>query len=455
VTRVITEQIHSIGTVNDTLVVCGEAPSQQVDFHYIVIPSLAYDRDRKDHTNPEETALSILDAVHSVWKEGADLYHIHNPTLGKNKDFINIIKAFLSMNMKLLLQIHDFSEDGRPGNYLYEEYPANCHYAVLNSRDYAILRESGAKEEGLHLLPNPVPVRPLSVQNTDHEAIVLYPVRAIRRKNIGEAVLLSLFLSDIEKVGITLEPTGELDVKSYRDWQSFVRREDLRVSFRLGIDHTFEWVLERTRCMITTSIKEGFGFSFLEPWTGGKMLFGRLLSDICIDFKQRGVDLGHLYTRIAVPFHLFDFSLFRNKWIKCYVQKMNRYGLPVTKDDASTFFQSLLINDTLDFAFLSEELQKQVILQILEKKKNKKIMLDLNLFLENINDFDGSDSIIERNRRVVGEQYSMQKNRARLLDIYQRVVHTKVGHAIDNKSLLRAFNAPEKSHLLLCDAAYE
>jgi hypothetical protein len=46
------------------------------------------------------------------------------------------------------------------------------------------------------------------------------------------------------------------------------------------------------RTVLTTSLKEGFGFSFLEPWTAGIPVAGRRLEAVCLDFEDEGVALS-------------------------------------------------------------------------------------------------------------------------------------------------------------------
>ena len=54
VTRVIDEQIQAIGDVHDVLVITGEAPTAAVPFPVEVIPSLSYDRDRREGTGADD-----------------------------------------------------------------------------------------------------------------------------------------------------------------------------------------------------------------------------------------------------------------------------------------------------------------------------------------------------------------------------------------------------------------
>jgi glycosyltransferase involved in cell wall biosynthesis len=454
VSRVIAQQIRSLGDDVQVLVVLGEPPPQNPPFPFSVVSQIAYDRDRKTRVRPKIIADEIMKRVKSHWKGEADLFHFHNPTLGKNRELISAIKMLQYSGQRLLLQIHDFAEDGRPLNYCEEQYPADCHYAVLNKRDYRILLRSGLKPEGLHLLPNPVVPPTGEVPQKKRKEFVLYPVRAIRRKNIGEAVFLSLFLRDNERVGVTLEPTASVDCKSYDDWRIFVKEKKLNVRFGLGIESSFEEVLGLTRCMITTSIKEGFGYCFLEPWTCRRMLFGRLIKDICSDFTGNGIDLGHLYERIAVPLSCIDADGFFSIWKRCYKERLLKYGLDASASEIEKGLQSLAPDGSIDFGLLSERYQREALIELLKNRKVRKKILDLNPFLIGFSSITGTGDIILRNRSVVEERYSLENCKMRLLDIYGKVTGSEVSHSIDKRVVLEAFNTPDKSHLLLCDSAY-
>jgi glycosyltransferase involved in cell wall biosynthesis len=478
VTRVIGEQVEAIKDVHQALVVVGEKSPSKTSFPVAVIPSIGYDRDRNDVRTAAESAKAILGAARAHWGSDAGLYHVHNPTLGKNRDFLGVLRELQVRGARLLLQIHDFAEDGRPQNYTGEPYPEDCHYAVINSRDLRILQWAGLKEEGVHLIPNAVKPPPqgdretagLGIQAGDGVAVaggipagvglaggdlLLYPVRAIRRKNIGEAVLLSLFLPEGVEVGITLEPTGALDVRSYRAWMDFVSRERLPVRFRLGVTGAFERVLGRARCILTTSIKEGFGLAFLESWMGGRPLVGRLLPDICGDFVDAGLELGHLYTKLSVPLQYVDSGRFFTLWRRCFTERLARYGLEAGSD-AEGFEEGIRSAGSVDFGMLNEELQRQVINCLLGPgaPAAKDELLRLNPGLDTIATAERVRDLIPRNRAVVSRVYSVERNRERLLETYERVCSVTPTHSIRRDALLRAFNRPEAGHLLLCEQSY-
>ena len=52
--------------------------------------------------------------------------------------------------------------------------------------------------------------------------------------------------------------------------------------------------------VITTSVLEGFGFAYLEPWILEKPVIGRSIPSITPDFQTKGMKLGHLYTALVV-----------------------------------------------------------------------------------------------------------------------------------------------------------
>ena len=454
VTRVIEEQIDAIHDAHEVLVITGEAPAARTPFPVEVVPSLSYDRDREEGTGARESALAILSMVKSHWGSEADLFHVHNPTLGKSRDFVNVLKELQNRGIRLLLQIHDFAEDGRPQNYTGESYPENCHYAVINSRDHDLLKRAGLGNRGLHLIPNAV--RPLPVANHgDEQDLILYPVRAIRRKNIGEALLLSLFIAEKRRIAVTLEPTGALDVRSYKSWMSFSEQEGLPVYFGLGMTERFEHLFARARCILTTSIKEGFGLAFLESWMGNRPLVGRLLPDICADFIHRGLKLDHLYTKLSVPLKLFDFGRFCEKWERCYRQRLGRYGLEIDEKVIKEYLEGIQLRESVDFGELCEDLQMQVIRAVKASSGDRDTLMELNPFLnEGCTAGDWND-LITYNREIIARDYSVQRNRERLLKMYKEVSEFTPKQRIRGDVLLHIFNTPGASHLLLCDQSYD
>ena len=165
--------------------------------------------DDSDAPSPEILNERLEAAATSSLGCRPDIWHFHNHSLGKNCALSQAVYLLATRGWRMLLQIHDFPEDGRPSNYrrllrqvgegnptvLGERlYPqaGHVHYATLNGRDHDFLCRAGADANRVHLLPNAVsmPTVAGSIQGAG-DRLFLYPTRAIRRKNLGEFLLWS------------------------------------------------------------------------------------------------------------------------------------------------------------------------------------------------------------------------------------------------------------------------
>jgi hypothetical protein len=410
------------------------------------IPELGYSSDYKGSFDPQNVAQAIIKAIRSRFNGPCDVLHVHNPTLAKNRQFLRILKSLQDSDVQLFLQIHDFAEDGRPFAYFAEEYPANCHYGVINSRDYEILIKAGLKKNGLHRLENPVDL--YDARRLDQTPTVLYPIRAIRRKNIGEAVLLSLFFKNGQTLAITLPPNSPADMQSYESWKAFVKDQNLNVVFDKGLSHDFRTMVLSAASLVTTSITEGFGFSFLEPWIFGKFLWGRKLPEICRDFEMNGVQLKHLYAGLFVPLEWIDFLRFKNKWVTCVLNASTLFNFNIDQTRIRNAFDAISQDGTIDYGLLDEFSQKKVILQLAHYRKNREKLIRLNPFLSDPGKIAGKNALISENQAVIRQRYNPTLYRQRLGKVYHRVGSTAVKHRIDKTVLISEFFNLEKFSLL-------
>lgn len=439
VTSVLKQQVLSIRNECETLVLAGEPPDGPFPAKVVHIPQLAYS-DRIDlHVDPKETAARITRSIEAHFNGRCDVLHIHNPTLAKNDEFLNILGCLQERGLRLFLQIHDLAEDGRPGVYFSEDYPADCHYGVINSRDYRLLLNAGLKPEGLHLLPNAVPAPPVDVtapMAKTANPYVLYPIRAIRRKNIGEAILVSLFFKQSETLAITLPPNSPADIKSYNDWKQFVKRLDLKVMFELGLEHDFDALIQSAKYMITTSISEGFGFSFLEPWLHDRFLWGRKLADICRDFETNGLNLDHMYTGLVVPVDWVESRQFQKQWQRCVAETCRQFDFEIETHRLSEAFEVMTGSGSIDFSILNEHYQKKIIARLTENPSHLNDLEKCNPQLAVLGDEYNDSDIIQNNKRVVRQHYDLAQYRRKLLNIYHKVIEKTVNQQIDKKILL-------------------
>lgn len=448
VTTVLRQQVEAMQSDAEVLVLTGETAASNFPAQAVAIPGLGYDQPDDASISPQAVARSVISAIQKRWHNSRPVIHVHNPTIAKNKRFLSILKILREKKFNLFLQIHDFAEDGRPFAYFSEEYVPNVHYGVINSRDYRALLDAGLKKEGLHKIPNMIDPPVFDQKASGRQTHILYPVRAIRRKNIGEAILLTLFFNPPIPLLITLPPNSPADFVSYNGWKDFVARHDLNVRFEVGLDQDFTALIRSSRCLITTSITEGFGFSFLEPWLFGKMLWGRLLPDICDDFVQNGVDLKHLYTRLLVPVDWCGRQKLIQKLKAGFIENRERFNYFLRDDEIESALETLSQKSCIDFGMLDETLQKQVIVQLLADMKHRMLLMKLNPFLVRPAFVKAKTALIERNRNAVLMSYNREKYRERLLEVYRQISQTAVAHRIDKQTLLSSFFKPDSFSLL-------
>lgn len=269
---------------------------------------------KKIDWDSEDHASMLHDAV-----RGSDAVVIENPTLGKYPGLTRSFKKLAeSSGMKVIYRIHDLVDD-RPEYYdaFYELFPAlgseyprsdNVSFLALTNNDKARLENKGLDD--VHVLANPVIPEELMPRESDDlrerlveddvigqdETMLTYPVRVLPRKNIEEA----LFMSSLIEGGRLVVSLGH-----ERGYQGMLERfaEDFNIPYSFGeasryiTDEKFSIgdLLGASDYVMTTSIREGFGFAFIEPWMADTPVMGRDIPQVTEDFKQNGVLLDHLY----------------------------------------------------------------------------------------------------------------------------------------------------------------
>ncbi len=448
VTTVIRQQANAVKNDCDVLAISGEPPPTPFPIPFVHIPELGYDRTKGKKVSSEDLATSVLDALIKKWPDGCDVLHVHNPTLVKNSCLIKALEIIQEKGIRLLLQIHDFAEDGRPLFYSHLPYPADCHYAVINSRDYRILEKSGLNAKGLHHIPNFIEPLPANPHRQMAGKRVLYPVRAIRRKNIGEAILLSLFFTHHEKLCISLPPASPVDQMAYLDWKRFVTAHRLNIEFDTGLTFTYPEQIASSSYVLTTSINEGFGFSFLEPWTAEKLLWGRKISGICRDFEQNHIILNHLYEQIQVPLVWIGRERFYEKWAASMIKAYAIFKLQLHQKQIERSFEQIIENDRVDFGQLDEIFQQEIISRLCTQKSDSRQLINLNPFLSNPGQVADTARLIDINNQTVRKCYGKSASQKRLLSIYAHVATHSITHCIDKKILLKTFLSQSRFRLL-------
>lgn len=343
-----------------------------------------------------------------TWCKIDDLLHVHNLNLGKNPLVTLALSEMAHVGFKVLNHAHDFAED-RPDNMnllkhvlnrlsdrdlkevLYPAVP-NYQYATLNSFDLNRLKKAGIPESRVYLLPNPVVFNELHTSDFFEEMrneiiatlglapskqIITYPVRVIRRKNIGEFILLAALYSDKANWVVTQPPKNPVEKEQYDKWKEFCKQEQINVTWEAGNKVDFEKLIRVSDFCFTTSIQEGFGMVYMEPWLMNTPVIGRDIKMVTKDLKSAGMEFPLLYKR-------------------------------------------LIVSDNKEIYELNFDEQTRVIREYLNDSSGKEHLIKQNIFLKGLLDLP-SEILIKRNKEVILKQFSLDNYSKRLNEIYQKL----------------------------------
>ncbi len=426
------------------------------------VPSLDYDEERAgDDLQPAALAgqlIEVLDALQFAPRK--TVLHVHNHAIGKNASLPGAVSRLAERGYATLLQLHDFVEDFRPANFrrladaltggghatswhvsLYPQAP-HIHYIVLNGRDHRILTSAGVDAGRLHLLPNPVVEpedapsrREARVRLAEKLAVppeacfVLYPVRCIRRKNVGEALLYSKLAPPGTVVGLTLPPLNPEEKPVYTAWTRLAADLELPCRLETGAPGKLSYAenLAASDLILTTSVAEGFGMVFLESWVAGRDLAGRDLPEITADFTEAGIALDRLKPRLHVPGDWVGIQTFHHLVRDAYRQTLAAYDRPQPLD-LSGRLDARTKDGLVDFADLDEPLQEQVIRRVSCCEADRHRVLRCNPWIHQAFSV-GADqpARIRRNAEAIRNRFSVRRIGERLLEIYERAVPSPRG----------------------------
>ncbi len=462
VTRVLEHQQRALAAVGiGSVVFVGETPPDDCALDDVrVVEGLGYAQ-----VPPARAIHSLLEEMTAIARGdlgGApDLWHIHNHSLGKNIALPLMVDRLARDGDRLLLQIHDFAEDYRPANYRFlRQYTAGreivlypqggrVHYAFLNRRDLVAFLQAGADESRLHSLPNAVHFDGAAFETTEPadvagRRLILYPTRAIARKNLGEFLFWAGLAEADELYGISLAPQNPKERRLYRHWVELAERLRLPVAFEMGSEHDYFGLLKCAEALATTSIAEGFGLAFLEPMLIGKPLYGRKLEEITSEFEDAGVALDSLYARLEVPVAWVGESELRLRLRKAMRAAWRAYERELTDAAVEQAYRDIVREGFADFGRLDPVLQSRIIEQLRDPRKAKETRPDRLRFKRMNGDTRA------RNRQVVRERFSLDGYRFRLLETYDKVMSADafVAPPVPMSGLLRHFLAPERFCLL-------
>ncbi len=389
------------------------------------------------------------------------ILHWHNHSLGKNTAAPAVAAELAQRGWRLLLQVHDFAEDNRPSNYAglirsigatspseldASLYPVanQIHYATLTGGDANVLERLGVPSDQVHSLPNCVSLT--GTQSNDQEAALdkvrrlfnlpdnarwyLYPVRGIRRKNVGEFLLLTRWLPEHAYGALTLRPTTDVEARSYERWQSLAKSVVPNLIFDAGSnpDLSFMENLTAADAILSTSVAEGFGMAFLEPWLAGRPVVARELAGVTDDFRSAGVTMDSLYEAIPVPGDSSWLESCRAEYRHARDQAWDvipRGFHPNSSDD------SLGDSTLIDFAALTPARQQEVLERVAtDDGFNNEMRSHSETLINNLHNPPTCETIA-KNASVIGDVYSTNLQGQQLRGIYQQLLEASCDSNIE------------------------
>jgi len=284
-----------------------------------------------------------------------DYVIIENPIIGLHPPATYAFYRLVQENgkkkekRKIIYRIHDFPQD-RKNNFLNllkftgkNEIPHwknlifprknKFGYIALNSSDYKRLRNFGIKEKNkIFVVPNSISEDLIQKDKKISEKLrwqiikkkrlspnvkfLFYPVRVIPRKNIEEALFLTIFLNNYLNENyhllVSLIETKYEESDYANTIQKFVNFYKLPATFGLNVKLKREIINGKIKnfgvgdayniCdkVITTSILEGFGIFFIESWYFERAIIGRDLPSITMDFNMNKINMNHLYKKLII-----------------------------------------------------------------------------------------------------------------------------------------------------------
>ena len=339
-----------------------------------------------------------------------DIIHVHNLNLGKNPALTLAISEMGSDDYNVFNHCHDFAED-RKANMDYLEQVIHGHFGentrsvmysdrsnylfgTINAFDRERIIQSGIPAERVIHLPNPVHFEQKSNLTKEQaktsicktlrldkkKLLITYPVRVIQRKNIGEMILFSTIFKDRANWLVTMPPKNPQEVIHYDAWKKFCADEKIAIVWEAGTSVDFEELLIATDVCISTSMREGFGMAFLEPWLLDTPVMGRNISYVTKDLLDSGVEFPLLYDEVRIEFEgkMQDFGKLKPEKQKAFIKKINSDYTAIKK------------------------------------------VLDMNPKLEKL--FGSIDTeLIENNKMTIKKEYSLENYASRLHEIYRKL----------------------------------
>jgi hypothetical protein len=208
---------------------------------------------------------------------------------------------------------------------------------------------------------------------------------------------------------------------------------------------SFPQLLSSAGALVTTSVAEGFGLAFLEPWLATRPLLGRNLPEITAGFEHAGIDFSGMYTFLGVPLDWIGSDWLRTSISSELEKFLQSYGRTPQYDHVDRTVASMTSGNLVDFGRLDEQFQEHIIRRIVESPECRD---DISQTLTNPE--KDLHARIVKNRNIVARDFGPDSYADRLVCAYTDIMNSSVSEVggISEDVLLNEFLAPERFNLL-------
>lgn len=361
------------------VILCGDPAGAADDLPVRPIPGLDYPAPEIAPARLHRELTRAAAAAFPGTPPNTFCWHFHNPMLGKNPALTIAVARLAEDRRALILQHHDFAEDGRPAQWqklarlptIYPTAPRMLH-ATVNSRDRDQLIAAGVPADQTALLLNPVeppPTRPANEIADTHDPLVFLPARGIRRKNLGELLLLTALAPKRARFAVSRAPDRTSGARAIHDhWRALADELGLAIEFavsdrrppRPGASADFDSWCRAATHFLSCAVAEGFGYTFFEGPARGLPVFGRCPPAIAADLPA--ALRAPLYRRLEIPAGWLDAAALDAARETARYQRAADFGLEETAADPAAPAEPLREPaGRLDFGNLPEAFQAAAI----------------------------------------------------------------------------------------------
>ncbi len=357
-------------------------------------PNLGYLSGSPQEIGTEAKALVIGELA------GQDvLVWAHNLSVGRNVPLLKYLPQWCAAaGAKLWLHHHDWWWDGRLARWadwqasgvtdlaeaLERSVPTGCHirHWCVNRADLPWLQLRAGNDA--QWVGNPMPDWIIPDKSGIEDAMAwlhgltqgrrvwLAPVRALRRKNLAEAIFLAHQQDQPTCVVTTGGPSSPAEVAGWETLCQTAARQGwpfipsvldpgartCRPPRRSGLSGppSIAALLMAADTIVMPSLQEGFGLPYLEAAYFGKPLLARTLMDVIANFAALGCSLPATYDQLPVAPGSFDAARECTRMEERWAQL--RPGLP---KELTMNLEALQPAGPVDFGCLSLEAQLEVL----------------------------------------------------------------------------------------------